>query len=209
MTWDDYFLELAATAAKKSKDPNCQVGVAIRGAHNETVATGFNGLPIGLSDRGLEDREKKLRRTLHAEVNALIFADPRKLAGATIYTTKPVCHHCAGVICQYHGLYGPLNIVQPPIDEASSWAESQREALETFAEARVQVRSATFDRQVESKAAALAEMQPTQQRLLRFASVESKSCWTCARGGRDLTVDEVCRACVVSYTPVRYWEPKQ
>ena len=158
MTWDDYFLELAATAAKKSKDPNCQVGVAIRGAHNETVATGFNGLPIGLSDRGLEDREKKLRRTLHAEVNALIFADPRKLAGATIYTTKPVCHHCAGVICQHHGLYGPLNIVQPPIDEASSWAESQREALEMFAEARVQVRSATFDRQVESKAAALAEM---------------------------------------------------
>ena len=141
MTWDDYFLELAATAAKKSKDPNCQVGVAIRGAHNETVATGFNGLPIGLSDRGLEDREKKLRRTLHAEVNALIFADPRKLPGAAIYTTKPVCHHCASVICQYHGLYGPLNIVQPPIDEASSWAKSQREALEMFTEARVRVRS--------------------------------------------------------------------
>ena len=142
MTWDDYFLDLAATAAKKSKDPNSQVGVAIADRHHGTVATGFNGLPIGLDDSAVHDREKKLRRVLHAEVNALIFADPRRLSGATLYTTKAVCHRCAAVICQYHGLYGPLTVVQPVIERESSWAESQLEAVEMFREAGLLVEEA-------------------------------------------------------------------
>ena len=142
MTWDDYFLDLAVTAAKKSKDPNSQVGVAIADRHHGTVATGFNGLPIGLNDSVVQDRETKLRRILHAEVNALIFADPRRLSGATLYTTKAVCHRCAAVICQYHGLYGPLTVVQPAIERESSWAESQVEAIEMFREAGVAVRQA-------------------------------------------------------------------
>lgn len=142
MTWDEYFLELAATAAKKSKDPECQVGVAIRGARNETLATGFNGPPVGIDDSVVADRQAKLRQVVHAEINALIFVDPQKLAGATLYTTKPVCIHCAPVLCQYHGLYGPLTIAQPPIDPSSSWAAGQQQALEMFGAVGVQVRQA-------------------------------------------------------------------
>lgn len=141
MTWDEYFLELAATAAKKSKDPECQVGVAIRGARNETLATGFNGPPVGIDDSVVADRQAKLRQVVHAEINALIFVDPQKLAGATLYTTKPVCIHCAPVLCQYHGLYGPLTIAQPPIDPSSSWAAGQQQALEMFGAVGVSVRS--------------------------------------------------------------------
>ena len=153
MTWDEYFLELAATAAKKSKDPECQVGVAIRGARNETLATGFNGPPVGIDDSVVADRQAKLRQVVHAEINALIFVDPQKLAGATLYTTKPVCIHCAPVLCQYHGLYGPLAIAQPLIDPSSSWAAGQQEALEMFTAVGVQVRQATLARRIVGTAA--------------------------------------------------------
>jgi dCMP deaminase len=137
MNWPEYFFGLAAHVATKSKDPSTKVGALIVDRHNAVVSAGFNGLPKGLSDAVVHDREMKLKRVIHAEHNALIFADHARLAGATLYITFPPCERCAAMICQYHALYGPLAVAMPPLDPGSSWADSQDEALRMFAEAGV------------------------------------------------------------------------
>ena len=49
ISWDEYFMGVALLAAKRSKDPNTQVGACI--VHNNVIlSTGYNGFPYGCSD---------------------------------------------------------------------------------------------------------------------------------------------------------------
>ena len=41
---------VALLSAKRSKDPNTQVGACIVNDKNKIVGAGYNGLPIGCSD---------------------------------------------------------------------------------------------------------------------------------------------------------------
>ena len=50
ITWDEYFLGVAMLAARRSKDPNTQVGACIVSPDNIIISTGYNGLPNGGSD---------------------------------------------------------------------------------------------------------------------------------------------------------------
>lgn len=94
--WDKYMLRLAAAVATKSKDPSTKVGVVITRPDHSVVSTGFNGFARGLSDDSqlYSDRDMKLQRTVHAELNAIMFAR-EPLDGYTMYSTLYPCAHCA------------------------------------------------------------------------------------------------------------------
>ena len=45
ISWDEYFMGIAMLAAKRSKDPNTQVGACIVSPENIIFSTGYNGMP--------------------------------------------------------------------------------------------------------------------------------------------------------------------
>ena len=47
ISWDEYFMGVAILAAKRSKDPNTQVGACIVDKNNVILTTGYNGFPKG------------------------------------------------------------------------------------------------------------------------------------------------------------------
>lgn len=132
--WDRRFLGLANLVATWSKDPSTGVGAVIVDAKNRIVSMGFNGFPRAVHDdeANLNDRDEKLRRTIHAEENALLFAG-RSVEGCTIYVTHPPCARCAAKIIQA----GIVRVVsRPPWNSfVERWADDMRSAAEMFAEA--------------------------------------------------------------------------
>ena len=50
ISWDEYFMGVAVLAARRSKDPNTQVGACIVSPENIIISTGYNGFPVGCSD---------------------------------------------------------------------------------------------------------------------------------------------------------------
>jgi dCMP deaminase len=135
--WDARMLALVELVATWSKDPSSRVGAAIVDDKNRVVSLGFNGFPRAVDDSAamLLDREEKLRRTIHAEENALLFAT-RPVAGCTIYVTHPPCARCAAKLIQA----GIARVVSaPPSREfGSRWAQEMRSAGQMFAEAGVE-----------------------------------------------------------------------
>lgn len=102
MKWDLRFLELAKHISSWSKDPSTKVGAVIVDDKKRIVSLGYNGFPIGINDshEKLENRETKLKIIVHAERNAIIFAN-RSLDGCTLYTYPFMpCSVCAGIVIQ-------------------------------------------------------------------------------------------------------------
>ena len=126
-------MSLAELVATWSKDPSTQVGAVITDSKNRVISLGFNGYPRGVEDRN-ESREEKLRKMIHAEENAIFFAQ-RDLAGATLYVTHPPCARCAAKIVQA-GI--ELVVSQDPGDGfVHRWYEDMVAAQEMFHEAGV------------------------------------------------------------------------
>jgi dCMP deaminase len=115
---------MAHEVASWSKDPSTQVGARItRG--KILVSEGFNGPPAGMQDDPAIDRETKLRRTLHAEQNAILYAQ-RDLTGCTMYVTHHPCARCAAQIAQAGIKRVVCNAPDPAF--AVRWAEDIAEA---------------------------------------------------------------------------------
>jgi dCMP deaminase len=131
--WDQRFLDLAQLVGSWSRDPSTRVGCCITDPFNRVVSLGFNGFPKGVSDEIL-DRDQKLRRTIHAEPNALHFAH-RDVTGCTAYVTHPPCSNCAASLIQR----GIGRVVYPAPDEGfrERWQVSYAESLAMFSEAGV------------------------------------------------------------------------
>lgn len=104
ITWDEYFMGVALLAAKRSKDPNTQVGACIVDENNVILSTGYNGFPVGCSDDDFPwDREgdqTKYPYVVHAELNAILNASGKLLRGAKIYVDLFPCNECAKAIIQ-------------------------------------------------------------------------------------------------------------
>lgn len=98
-SWDRYFMAIADITSRKSKDPSSQVGAVLVDDDNAVVSTGFNGFPKGTSDDPAlyHNREEKYKRVLHAECNALLFADRK---GSTMYITHHPCSQCMAMMIQ-------------------------------------------------------------------------------------------------------------
>ena len=130
---------MAALVASWSKDTSTQVGAVIVDADRRIVSVGFNGFPRGCDDSPelYADRERKYRRVVHAERNALLFAC-RSIKGCTLYTTPfPPCAPCAAMFVQA----GIARVVAPSPSPglAERWGAELAEAASLFAEAGVQL----------------------------------------------------------------------
>lgn len=117
--WDRRMLGLVNLVATWSKDPSTGVGAVIVDSKNRIVSVGFNGFPRAVcdSDEALFDRDEKLRRTIHAEENALLFAG-RSVEGCTIYVTHPPCA-------------APRPCFWKPASASSTWSPSNEQRRPT------------------------------------------------------------------------------
>ncbi len=113
ISWDDYFMGIALLAAKRSKDPNTQVGACIVSGANQDAANentilsvGYNGLPLGCSDdefpweREGDFLDTKYPFVVHAELNAILNARGKSLVGSKIYVALFPCNECCKAIIQ-------------------------------------------------------------------------------------------------------------
>ena len=137
--WDKRFLGLAEHISTWSKDPSTQVGACIVDKANRVVSISYNGFPRGVDDNEdyLTNREKKLQRTIHAEPNAILFAQ-RDLTDHTLYVYPfPPCTNCATLIIQS----GIVRVVSPDASPElrERWHASMVAAEELFKEAGVEL----------------------------------------------------------------------
>ena len=107
INWDEYFMGIAMLAARRSKDPNTQVGACIVSQDNIIISTGYNGMPKGCSDdefpwdrSGENEAATKYPYVVHAELNAILNASGRDLRGSRIYVALFPCNECAKAIIQ-------------------------------------------------------------------------------------------------------------
>lgn len=106
-------MAVADAMAARSKCVNRKVGSVIVNKDNRPVSVGYNGAPAGFHNgsnfpvcAGVCPRGGTAARgdsydnciSVHAEANALIFADRRHYEGGTIYVTNPCCWDCAKLI---------------------------------------------------------------------------------------------------------------
>jgi len=92
--WDRRFLRIAREVASWSKDPSTKVGAVLVDDDRKVVSTGYNGFPSKMDDSPelYLDRESKLKRIIHAEINAVLRADR---TAKTVYTWPiPCCPRC-------------------------------------------------------------------------------------------------------------------
>ena len=93
--WDNYFLDIAETVAKKSKDPSSKMGCVIVDQKKRVVSLGYNGMVQGAdeSKMTLSERPMKYYFAIHSEMNAVIYAH-QDLTGCTIYNHVATCENC-------------------------------------------------------------------------------------------------------------------
>lgn len=117
--WTERFLWLADLMAGWSEDRDFHVGAVIVGEGHEVRASGYNGLPRGVSDA--EDARfdrasgEKFFWIEHAERNAIYNAARAgtAIAGCSIYVNRFPCADCARGIIQS----GIVRVVCPPRPE--------------------------------------------------------------------------------------------
>jgi len=139
--WMRRFLGLAEYIASWSKDPSTKCGaVIVRPDHRTIASLGFNGFPKGMRDDPdlYKEREIKLRRVIHCEINAIIFA-AEPLAFCTLFTWPLLtCSRCSLHVIQA----GIRTVVAPHIWEPelrARWGDDLEEARANYSEAGVQV----------------------------------------------------------------------
>lgn len=147
--WSSRFINLAAVVASWSKDPSSQVGAVIVRPDLTVASMGYNGLPRRVSDDSarLDDRNTKLRYTVHAELNAILSArEPLHGYSIFVWPFQP-CSACAAAIIQsgISTVYCPPNPIpstrSADISTASTrWTASFDAARAMFHEAGITVR---------------------------------------------------------------------
>lgn len=109
ITWDEYFMSVAEMSARRSKDPNTQVGACIVSQDNKILSMGYNGFPRGCSDdefpwtkiHAVDDPyNAKYFYSTHAELNAILNYRGGSLEGAKMYVTLFPCNECAKAVIQ-------------------------------------------------------------------------------------------------------------
>ncbi|GBF10111.1 cytidine/deoxycytidylate deaminase family protein [Tepidibacillus infernus] len=107
-SWDEYFMDLAFTVAERATCPRRHVG-AILVKNKKLLGTGYNGSPSGVADcyeqgcliehyheNGVE--KERCIRTIHAEVNLVLFTNREDREDATVFVTDSPCYNCAKML---------------------------------------------------------------------------------------------------------------
>lgn len=110
-TWDKTWMDVAWVLADRSVCDGRRIGCVIVDTNNRPVAMGYNGPPSGYqrtSDSCIDWCPRMLSSdrtidygncyTIHAEANALIFADRREYEGGTLYVTSAICWDCGKMV---------------------------------------------------------------------------------------------------------------
>ena len=109
INWDEYFIGVAKLSARRSKDPNTQVGACIVSEDNKILSMGYNGFPRGCSDEefpwgkeleATDPYNAKYLYSTHSELNAILNYRGGSLEGSKIYVTLFPCNECAKAIIQ-------------------------------------------------------------------------------------------------------------
>lgn len=98
---------IALLSAKRSKDPNTQVGACIVTPENKIVGIGYNGFPTKCDESQLPwERtaasilDTKYPYVIHAELNAILNSNIKELKDCRLYVTLHPCNECAKIIIQ-------------------------------------------------------------------------------------------------------------
>lgn len=135
--WDNFYLNMASSYARASKDPSTKVGAVIIDENKRLVSTGYNGFPRGIEDtpERLNNREIKYSLIIHAECNALLYAKS-DLTNCTIFTWPFMpCSSCASKIIQ-KGIKRVVSLKS----ENSRWEQNFLLSKEIFKEAKVDLK---------------------------------------------------------------------
>lgn len=132
--WDRRWLRMAREVSTWSKDPSTKVG-AIIAFGKEFTALGYNGFPESIKDdERLLNREEKLDRIIHAEMNAILKTD-KNLNFCTLYTYPMMpCHKCTGIIIET-GITKVVTIKY----KGGKWEESFRKTRSYLREANIEL----------------------------------------------------------------------
>jgi len=143
--WNLRFMYLAQHVSQWSKDPSTKVGAVAVDAQRIVLGLGYNGFPRKVQDRlaDYQDREIKLQKVIHAEMNAILNASVKDVTGAVLYLWPFMsCSRCAGMIIQA----GIAEVVVPFFHVTSPygavcqrWASDTELAKLMYAEAGVKV----------------------------------------------------------------------
>ncbi|XP_049878443.1 deoxycytidylate deaminase-like isoform X5 [Pectinophora gossypiella] len=105
--WTEYFMAMAVLAAKRSKDPSCQVGACVVNKDKKIVGIGYNGMPLGCNDDEFpwgkntpSPLDSKFLYVCHAEMNAIMNKNSADVKDCTIYVGRFPCNECAKIIIQ-------------------------------------------------------------------------------------------------------------
>ncbi|WP_257391540.1 deoxycytidylate deaminase [Cytobacillus gottheilii] len=102
-SWDEYFMDIAIKVSTRATCDRLHVGCVIV-KDKQIVSTGYNGSVSGekhCDEIGhLYNDQNRCIRTIHAEQNAILFADRNSLKGATAYVTHKPCENCAKLLVQ-------------------------------------------------------------------------------------------------------------
>jgi dCMP deaminase len=149
MIWEEYFLDMLPSVAKKSKDNSTKVGCIITGADYGILVTGFNGFARGVNDKIEEvperyERPAKYLWTPHAEANAIYYAAGvgTALRGGILWVGWHPCAGCADAIINARiskVIFDADSAEANNMALAERWKEDHRIAKLKFAEAKVPV----------------------------------------------------------------------
>lgn len=107
-------MKIAKVISEYSKDPSTKVGCVIIDENKRIISTGYNGFIAGNDELFMTfERPMKHYLTIHAEMNALLFAK-QDLTNKIMYITHSPCSNCLLHIAQskikliyYENLYIP------------------------------------------------------------------------------------------------------
>ena len=99
--WEEYALDIARTASKRSQDPYVKVGACALDSSHMILAAGYNGLASGKEVPNLfwSDRDGRRPYMIHAETNCLCLCIKGEVEILAI-TLLP-CSSCATLIASY------------------------------------------------------------------------------------------------------------
>lgn len=137
LSWDETWLNMAFSIAKRSRCVRDQVGAVIVDWENRIVAVSYNGPPAGWpfddycndfcprAQHGPQSKEYEDCPSLHAEANGLMVCDRTSRMNGTIYITSAVCFSCAKLIANS----GLERVVVP---ENSQQKNLHRQSLQSY-----------------------------------------------------------------------------
>lgn len=111
--WSEYFGGIAQAVAVRGDCSRRQVGAVLVDSTRRIVGTGYNGAPpggssclagecpranSGVAPGSSYDTGPGSCIAVHAEANCLLWADPSRFKGSTIYVTEEPCDGCAKLI---------------------------------------------------------------------------------------------------------------